>query len=1585
MKNLLKIFVFLSLYCGLVISSESEDIRRRGPHYLFTSPKTLTSGQNETVCLSLYDALTPAKVLVDLKIKDKHHVTAHTLHSEHECFEISIPKLRHHIMDAQFASLHLQVQLNGTVHSGHNQDPLLIYPNHNVIFIETDKSLYKPNDKVKIRILILTQDLKAPYSYIIPIIKILNPMGITITVWENIPTELGLVQLEHQLAHDTTMGKWKIELNDISKTFHVQEYVLPRFIAVLQNPRTIFAASNVTKFTVCGKYAYGENVKGIGLIKISFSKHNRKAINNAKELKNGCAIFDFSNDDLHLREQVNSDIHITATVTELSTSRVETDTGKSHVTHQAYTLRFVDDNKYFQPGLPYHGKLKATDSLVPLVGEIIEICYNVAVDKIWNIKDINQCSNFSFGHDDSVYFYVLPVKDSVIQIRLYARSLNQTVKQAWIGNVYPNKNEEVNAYFTLNRWYSPTNSYIQLDRTNKMHSKCKAAQQFTVYYTTGKLKEQDITFHYMLKSRNKILKIRSIAHTTRKQHIFDQNELNNVVGKNHTYTKIETFVDKYILKFKLDPRVISKYQLIVYYTLPNGEAVAASLDVNVEKCLLNKVETTWSNHQYYPGERAIATIKTAENSLCAVSAVDKSVTFSSNSKPLNIHSLLRPFLIERATRRSNKLHCLSHAHKQLAATLPETTTTEQPEWDLRRRRRKRYYGMSMSNQFDAYEAFNNFGVSVISNLKLITKPCTQDETASPSTYQSYDVPDSGVQFLTNPNKDLYYDVHAEDRGISIRSFFPETWLWELVPVGAHETRVSRDLPHTITNWVSNTLCVSPVLGVGLSQQTEITVFQPFFLEVLTPHSIKRGEMLYLEVMLFNYLNYSIPVRITLGDSEGLELPGHPDERSEIHCIFAQDSKTVIFRLQGTQLGKLIIRVLAEVESSYPGECGPEVIINKRDMVIKEVLVQAEGHPVDDVKSILLCTDDSKSANNISWNLQLPDEVIADSAKAKLIINADLLGPTIHNLEKLLVVPTGCGEQIMATLAPNLYILEYLKATGKLTPALQQRARRNLKIGYQRILEYVHKDGSFSAFGYHDPAGSMFLTAFVVRTLQQSKAYIYIDQNVIDRAVRWIIENQLENGCFATISHVFHDMGGASTENSTAALTSYVLISLLESGIQLTETVRTNAKYCIRGHFSPDKYTLALSTYALSLVQWESEASRSLHRLLQVATQEDNLMWWSTPGSVATNIEMTSYVLMSLLHQNTSENLVHANSVVRWLVSQRGPNGGFITTQDTVVALNAITKYALLVRTKDANLRVNITADNEEYEVTINAKDRLKTKQQIIKELPNNVDVMIEGKGCVLVQAHVHYNLDHVTSSEAFKLAVDVDPVSTTDQCSVAMVSPCISYTGPGLHSNMAILEVTMPSGYEPDRASLFKLVEESNSKVKKFEESENQVILYFTELNNEPICVPFNINENSEVDARVDANVKLYDYYNPELQVSTTYKVNKCQPNEIAPIPLLPVNKKINNLTNDYIPAENTTDNNTINESKNSYDEVDIQANTQNIVKRHAKQKNSKKTYNTGLNPDFVNMDVEMAMPEGSEGNIPIYTKPKKEEINGNG
>lgn len=57
--------------------------------------------------------------------------------------------------------------------------------------------------------------------------------------------------------------------------------------------------------------------------------------------------------------------------------------------------------------------------------------------------------------------------------------------------------------------------------------------------------------------------------------------------------------------------------------------------------------------------------------------------------------------------------------------------------------------------------------------------------------------------------------------------------------------------------------------------------------------------------------------------------------------------------------------------------------------------------------------------------------------------------------------------------------------------------------------------------------------------------------------------------------------------------------------------------------------------------------------------------------------------------------------------------------------------------------------------------------------------------------------------------------------------------------------------------------------VKRFEEIDNKVILYFTKLNEERICRPFLINENTVVESREPAVVKLYDYYNPEISVLT--------------------------------------------------------------------------------------------------------------------
>lgn len=59
---------------------------------------------------------------------------------------------------------------------------------------------------------------------------------------------------------------------------------------------------------------------------------------------------------------------------------------------------------------------------------------------------------------------------------------------------------------------------------------------------------------------------------------------------------------------------------------------------------------------------------------------------------------------------------------------------------------------------------------------------------------------------------------------------------------------------------------------------------------------------------------------------------------------------------------------------------------------------------------------------------------------------DLLGPTVNNLDKLLRMPQGCGEQNMLNFVPNIVIAKYLKRVNRLTPAIEKRSLHFMESG-----------------------------------------------------------------------------------------------------------------------------------------------------------------------------------------------------------------------------------------------------------------------------------------------------------------------------------------------------------------------------------------------------------------------------------------------------------------------------------------------------------------------------------------------------------
>lgn len=62
------------------------------------------------------------------------------------------------------------------------------------------------------------------------------------------------------------------------------------------------------------------------------------------------------------------------------------------------------------------------------------------------------------------------------------------------------------------------------------------------------------------------------------------------------------------------------------------------------------------------------------------------------------------------------------------------------------------------------------------------------------------------------------------------------------------------------------------------------------------------------------------------------------------------------------------------------------------------------------------------------------------------LSGDLMGPTVNGLDKLLRMPTGCGEQTMIGFAPDVFITNYLTATNQLTSAIEEKALTYMEKG-----------------------------------------------------------------------------------------------------------------------------------------------------------------------------------------------------------------------------------------------------------------------------------------------------------------------------------------------------------------------------------------------------------------------------------------------------------------------------------------------------------------------------------------------------------
>lgn len=82
-----------------------------------------------------------------------------------------------------------------------------------------------------------------------------------------------------------------------------------------------------------------------------------------------------------------------------------------------------------------------------------------------------------------------------------------------------------------------------------------------------------------------------------------------------------------------------------------------------------------------------------------------------------------------------------------------------------------------------------------------------------------------------------------------------------------------------------------------------------------------------------------------------------------------------------------------------------------DGVKRQLRVEAEGIKQSSQQSKLINNVDEKQ-QDISFDIVIPSSTVDDSLRSILSLTGDILGIPLANLDKLIQMPTGCGEQNM---------------------------------------------------------------------------------------------------------------------------------------------------------------------------------------------------------------------------------------------------------------------------------------------------------------------------------------------------------------------------------------------------------------------------------------------------------------------------------------------------------------------------------------------------------------------------------------------
>ncbi|NXW64348.1 CO4 protein, partial [Eurystomus gularis] len=1515
--------VFLMSFCSLLANTQ------QAPSFLITAPNVVHLGTYETITVQVHGAQHPVQVTAYFKDETKNRLLSEriifNLNQNNDYQEMKkVMVKRETVPQDLFKKNSLPYILLVTESRDLYKDTIqntriLLSSKKGYIFIQTDKPIYTPSSKVKYRIFILDNAMRPTDDTVT--IAVLNSKGMVVKKSDR-KIKAALSE-NFEIPDVAEPGTWKIkawfhqyEMSNVSAEFEVKKYELPSFEVKLIPLQPYYHIWNENfVFDIEAKHSYGKGIQGAAYVRfgiidenetkvflprleqqLSIQNGNGRVILNTRTLENKLGRSISTLEGFHL--------YVAVTTVETASGEMrEEELSNVKFVKSPYSVDLSNTKKYFVPGAPYS-----------VVASVTLIDGSPAAS-------IPVTATVTFSGKPPVKKTALSDKDGLIPFTFNIPGDAQMLQIMVKAEEGKEKLESPEASIRAERYQSASSNYLSISIPHTV-----VAPGDTLHITLNDIHQSGSGkidyFYYMVVAKG-------------------QAEL---LGRVPSSNKI--------INLKITQKMVPSFRFLAYYFIANEgrqEIVADSVWVDVTDVCEGKIKVRTDQEKYEPTDNINLLVETDHAGTVALAVVDKAVFILNKKNKLTAKKVFNAMssydLGCSAGGGANSVQVFTDVGLAfLSDTIKSNVRAGYKCLQVtRRQKRSLDFQKKMSEIANKYQntdlqkccedgmKLNPMRFSCVKRLSKVAgspecrnafQDCCEKATALRKKAKRRT---SGVLAR-------HYDDHEEvglfdETSINLRSYFPESWWWNFEEVknpGNHS--VKNFAPDSITTWEVQAISISPQKGFCIADPHTFTVFKDFFISLRLPYSVRRHEQLEIKAVIYNYLPNDLQVMVTMDAVKGLCTAEATEKAVQLRLVVKGNSATpAYFSVVPLTVGEIPISITAfDTVSGYSDS------IRKNLNVVAEGVLQREENTI--------CINSGLKSHTLDLNR--PSNMIPGSDSHVFVsLKGNIMDESVENclsltgVEKLIQVPTGCAEQTMVKMAPAVYAIEYLDASEQwvnFTPERKEEAINMIEKGYTRLLEFQKTDGSYGAF--QSTPSSVWLTAFIVKVLTRSREYISIQDSHILNSISYLINQQQPDKSF----HDHHPVmdrkmqGGIGSAEEDLALTAFVTVALQQTlqvfkSPAVEEVIRGAVAYMTNQlSRNTDCYSTAITAYALTLVQSNSQEAQSAKEKLRGCSIFDaakQQRYWGN-GNDAVSVETTAYALLQTLLVRDIE---YARPIATWLTERRNYGGGYCSTQDTVVALEALSAYSIqTLNSASTNLTVELRTPGrqQDYTITLTDSDEV-IQKQLQFELGRKLEVSVHGRGNGTMSILKVYWSSELKNNTCSDLVLTVEMEGSIQYSEVAysdenedyedpiaaensafeplfgiewfdihtrrkrdVISPskteplqykvCVRSTGSNA-PKMSLVDLSLLSGLEPDTRDLEQLVTSSDQYIQHYEYREGRVLLYFGEITSgsEPDCISFGAKQINPMGLVQPANAILYDFYNPDRKCSVFYSAPK--------------------------------------------------------------------------------------------------------------